>query len=536
MEESGGGPDPAAERADFSGRDAAHRDVEQALKESEARFRLAARAAGFGIYDHGVRSNVSWWSPELYAIIGVAPGTRISLETAQAFTHPDDRERLAQAAVAAVDPRGTGELEQEFRIIRQDTGEVRWVYTRAQTNFEGEGAERVAVNHTGILLDVTDRKATEEALRHADRQKNDFLAVLSHELRNPLAAIRNAGEILTRLAGEGTEVRAALAMLQRQTRQITRLVEDLLDIARVAQGKIVLCEETLPIGEIIDQAAETVQLLVREKSHRLIVTKPFAPIHVRGDRARLVQCVGNILHNAAKYTDAGGEIEVRVQEVGAEVAIEVRDNGAGIPPELLPHVFDLFVQSEHALDHSRGGLGIGLSVVQHLIHRHGGRVSVASEGSGRGSTFAIRLPRLDPPPPQAGAQDIVKGPRRRVLVVDDDADAADSIALLLRLDGHEVEVAYAALAGLEAAGRLLPDVILLDIGLPRMSGYEVARRLRSNEALRATRLIALSGFGRAEDREQSRAAGFDDHLIKPASLQALELALAAETRDGPDGP
>jgi len=456
------------------------------------------------------------------------PDTPVNLGLAQSLTRPSDRERLMRAMEAALDPSGSGELNEEFGILRPDTGEARWVYTRAQTFFEGAGAERVAVKHTGVMLDVTERKLIEEALKRTDRQKNDFLAVLSHELRNPLAAIRNAGEILARIAGEAPPVHAALAMLSRQTMQLTRLVDDLLDLSRDAQGKVSLRRETLEIGEIIEQAAETVQPLVREKSHRLTLSKPFAPVYVSGDRVRLVQCVGNILHNAVKYTDPGGEIEVRLQVLGGKIVIDVHDNGGGIAPELLPHVFDLFVQSERALDRSQGGLGIGLSVVQLLIQRHGGSVSAASEGVGLGSTFTIRLPLLQGVPKLPVPAAPTRGPRRRVLVVDDDSDAADSIAMLLKLNGHKVEVAYSALAGLEAASSAEADVILLDIGLPRMNGYEVARRLRANEALRATRLLALSGFGRAEDRERSRAAGFDAHLVKPASLEDLERALSGE--------
>lgn len=508
-------------------------DREPTLTESETRFQLAVKAAGFGAYSHDLRTNQSWWSPELYQLLGVAPDRPAELAVAQSVTHPDDRERLMRAMQAALDPAGSGELHEEFRIVRPDTGEVRWVYTRAQTSFEGAEAERRAIKHTGVLLDVTERKLIEEALKRNDRQKNDFLAVLSHELRNPLAAIRSAGDILARVVGDSPAAHAALAMLARQTAQLTRLVDDLLDISRDAQGKMSLRLETLEVGEIIEQAAETVQTLIREKSHRLIISKPFAPLHVSGDRVRLVQCVGNILHNAVKYTDPGGEIEVHVQLQGAEIAIDVRDNGGGIAPELLPHVFDLFVQSERALDRSQGGLGIGLSVVQHLIERHGGSVSAASEGIGLGSTFTIRLPLLERPPEAPVSPAATPGPRRRVLVVDDDADAGDSIAMLLRLNGHEVEVAYSALSGLEAASRIAPDVILLDIGLPRMNGYEIARRLRSDETLRATRLLALSGFGRAEDRERSRAAGFDDHLVKPASVEALERALWGETELNP---
>ena len=522
--------DPSGERPDTEPRSnpEPRPDAEQALRESEARFQLAVKAAGFGVYSHDVRANQSWWSPELYALLGVPSTAAVTVEVAQGVTHPEDRERMVRAMEAALDPAGSGELAEEFRVLRADSGELRWVYTRAQTLFEGEGAARRPVRHTGVLLDVTDRKLVEETLKRADRQKNDFLAVLSHELRNPLAAISNAGEILARVAGDAPTVHAALAMLSRQTGQLTRLVDDLLDVSRVAQGKLSVRSEPLEIGEIIEQAAETVQTLVREKSHRLIVSKPFVPIHVRGDRARLVQCVGNILHNAVKYTDPGGEIEVRVQQDDTNVSIDVRDNGGGIAPELLPHVFDLFVQSERALDRSHGGLGIGLSVVRHLIERHGGSVSAASEGIGRGAVFSIRLPRLGSVPAAPGPRVAAKGPVRRVLVVDDDADAADSIAMLLRLNGHSVEVAYTALAGLEAALRFVPDVMLLDIGLPRMNGYEIARRIRSEPALRRTRLLALSGFGRAEDRERSRAAGFDDHLVKPASFEALQDKLAGD--------
>ncbi|MGH8228679.1 MAG: ATP-binding protein, partial [Steroidobacteraceae bacterium] len=500
--------------------------AEAALRESEARIRLAARATGFGIYSHDVRRNRSWWSPELYALSGVDPQTRISVEVARAITHPEDRDRMARAFRASLDPSGSGELIEEYRIVRTDTGAIRWAQIRSHTIFEGDGPSRAAATYTGIVLDVTERKQAEEALKRADRQKSEFLVILAHELRNPLAPIRNVAELLARTFQGEPAARAPLAVLERQTNQLSRLVDDLLDISRIEQGRVLLEQEPLEVIEILEQAAETVQPMVHEKSLHLLLEKPSRPAHVLGDRARLVQCVGNLLLNAAKYTDAGGKIHVLTRELGgAEIEIEVSDNGSGIATSLLPHVFDLFVQSERTLDRSRGGLGIGLSVVRRLVAMHGGTVSAASEGISKGSTFTIRLPRLESPPQHAPADRPANARQLRILVVDDEPDAADSLAMLLKLDGHEVETAYSALSALEAAARLVPQAVLLDIGLPRMDGYEVARRMRALPELGSTRLIALSGFGQPEDRERARAAGFDHHLVKPVDHGELDRVL-----------
>ena len=369
---------------------------------------------------------------------------------------------------------------------------------------------------------ASERARAEVALREADQQKDEFLAMLAHELRNPLASISNASELLTRAVSEGPLTDAPLALLKRQTKQLIRLVDDLLDLSRIARGRITLEETSVEIGEVIDQAVETVQALIREKSQRFLLAKPAHSVYVRGDRTRLVQAFSNVIHNAVKYTDPGGEIHLEVLDSDTEVRVKVQDNGTGIAPALLPHLFDLFVQSERTLDRSQGGLGIGLSVVKRLIEMHRGSVQAASPGVGQGSTFTIRLPRIAPPRVQPGAEGREPVLPRRILVVDDNVDSADSLAMLLTFDGHDVHTVYGATEALEAAARLRPEMMFLDIGLPVMDGYEVARQLRMQDGQKPLRLIALTGYGQKEDRERSMAAGFDDHLVKPVTPEALE--------------
>ncbi len=374
---------------------------------------------------------------------------------------------------------------------------------------------------------ASERARAEVALREADKQKDEFLAMLAHELRNPLASISNASELLTRTVTTSPLTDGALALLKRQTKQLIRLVDDLLDLSRIARGRITLEQTSVEIGDVIDQAVETVQALLREKSQRLFVAKAAHAVHVHGDRTRLVQAFSNIIHNAVKYTDPGGEIHVEVLDSDAEVAIKVQDNGTGIAPTLLPHLFDLFVQSERTLDRSQGGLGIGLSVVKRLIEMHRGSVQAASPGVGRGSTFTIRLPRIAPPHVQPDVKATERIVPRRILVVDDNVDAADSLAMWLSFNGHEVHTVYGATEALEAAARLHPEVMFLDIGLPVMDGYEVARQLRSRPSQMPLRLIAVTGYGQKEDRARSMAAGFDEHLVKPVTPEALEKVFRA---------
>jgi CheY-like chemotaxis protein len=381
------------------------------------------------------------------------------------------------------------------------------------------------VGYVGATVDITERRNAEDALRIADRQKDEFLAMLAHELRNPLAPIRNASEVLAlRYAGD-PQAAVPVAMLRRQTDHLARLLDDLLDVTRIAQGRVTLKQQPLEIGTVVGQAIETVGPLAQAKSQLVRLERDDAPLYVSGDRARLVQSLTNVLQNAVKFTQQGGEIVVTVRDAGEDLEISVADNGVGIRPELLPRVFELFVQSERTPDRSQGGLGIGLSVVKQLGEMHGGAVALASDGEGRGTTVTIRLPRIEAPAavePRVAAA----AAARRVLVVDDSTDAADSLAMLLELEGHQVSTAYSAAAALETAERLQPEIAFIDIGLPQMDGYEVARRLRASDRCRAIRLVALTGYGQPSDRDEARRAGFDHHLVKPADWESVGAILA----------
>ena len=377
--------------------------------------------------------------------------------------------------------------------------------------------------------DISAHIQARSALQAADRQKDEFLAMLAHELRNPLAPLRNASELLAASAPNEPRSQFSVNVIKRQVTQLTRLVDDLLDISRITQGRIELNREPLELGAIVAQAVEAVEPLLREKRHKVSIISSYQHLHVNGDNARLVQCISNILTNAAKYTDPGGDIRLRCYQEGPVAVIEISDNGAGISPELLPHIFDLFVQGDRTLDRSQGGLGIGLSVVRRLVEMHGGQVNARSAGVGQGSVFEIRLPLVERPGTSDERSRRVKPEARRILIVDDNQDAADSLALLLQLDGHETQAVYSSRDAIERAQIFMPEVVLLDIGLPEMNGYEVAKTLRSLPALTGIRLIALTGYGQAVDRERAQRAGFDEHLMKPVDAHALEQALAGNS-------
>jgi signal transduction histidine kinase/CheY-like chemotaxis protein len=367
-------------------------------------------------------------------------------------------------------------------------------------------------------------RQAEERLLAADRRKDDFLAMLAHELRGPLAPIRNASELLARTTDRRTQSMSEI--LKRQSRHLSRLVDDLLDVSRITRGLVELQLRSTDLGEIIAIAIESVEPLMQEKRHTVRVDLGTTPLHVNGDSARLVQCVGNVLTNAAKYTDPGGTIEVTLREHDGRGVITVRDNGVGMPPSLLPHIFDLFVQADRSLDRAQGGLGIGLSVVKQLVEMHGGTVTASSEGAGKGTCMEISLPLQQPAAAAPESPALPPASSRRVLIVDDNVDAADSLAMLLKLDGHDAESVYDPSIALERVGEFDPEVILLDIGLPVMDGYEVARRLR--EIGNKARLVALTGYGQAKDVQRARAAGFDSHLVKPVELPDLVKELSAE--------
>ncbi len=448
-------------------------------------------------------------------------------------------------------------IEEVFRILNEETRDP---VENPVTKVLREGAVVGLANHTvligrdgreipiddsgapihdgrgrlaGVVLvfrDITERRAGERALLDNDRRKDEFLAMLAHELRNPLAPIRNAAHTLGLLGNPDDRVQWVAGVIERQVGLMTRLVDDLLDVSRITSGKIALQREPVAIGAVIAQAVETARPPAESRKETLEVEVAPDVGWVDGDQARLVQAVGNLLDNAIKYTEEGGRIRLRAHARGDEVVIAVRDTGVGIPADLLPHVFDLFTQADRSLERRQGGLGIGLTLVRRLVEMHGGRVEAASEGPGHGSEFTIRLPRLAldaPAPAPAPAPARPPGPARRVLVVDDQPDSTDSLALLLRLRGHEVRIASDGSSALEEFARYRPEVVFLDLGLPGMSGYDVARRVRAMPEARDVRLVALTGYGTEADRERTRAAGFDVHLAKPVDPLAVESLLAS---------
>ncbi len=365
-----------------------------------------------------------------------------------------------------------------------------------------------------------------EELTEGDRQKNAWIAMLAHELRNPLAPILNALHLMRMPGADGPALERARQLAERQVHQMVRLVDDLLDISRILRNRIVLRKEKIDLANVVARGVETVQPGLDERNQRLDLSLPDEPVRIEGDPARLVQVVANLLHNASKYSEPGSRIVLALERDGTEAVLSVRDEGEGIPPELLPRIFELFTQGEQSLERSPGGLGIGLTVVSRLVELHGGTISAYSAGPGKGSEFVIRLPGVESESeaeePETGPADELPRSVRRILLVDDNSDAAESFAMLLRMSGHEVFLAHDGPGALEAADEHRPEVVVLDIGLPGLSGYEVARRLRERPEFHDTILIAMTGYGQDDDRRQAREAGFDYHVTKPVGADQLE--------------
>ena len=421
-------------------------------------------------------------------------------------------ERLAMANTA-LQAEKTRELEALNVSLQQANAELE----RANAALQGE---------------VTVRSGAEDALRQADRHKDEFLAMLAHELRNPLAPIRNAVHLMRMKSLQDPQMCLARDVIERQLSQLTRLVDDLLDVSRITRGKINLTRQRLKVSELIARAVETVEPIIQGRSQVLTVELPEQPPVVDGDCMRLTQAIANVLGNAAKYTDTGGSIVLQVCARARDVEIRVRDTGIGIPAEVLPKIFDLFTQLDQRMERPQSGLGIGLALVRRLVEMHGGSVSAHSEGPGRGSEFVICLPLMTPAvlpavgDPVTAECQAVRPQHRRILVADDNLDALESLAALLALNGHEVHRAQDGAGALQAATRHRPEVIFLDIGMPQMDGYEVARRIRAQEWGKEMLLIAVTGWGQESDRQRSFAAGFDFHLVKPVDLEKLNQLLS----------
>jgi len=499
-----------------------------------ARLELALDAGRMGVWDWTIATGEIAWTENLEPIHGLPPGAFPDRFAAfEALLHPDDRERIRAAIGAALEAGPAYDVE--FRILRPDGG-VHWIAVKGRVLRD---PDRKPVRIIGVAVDVTQRRDLEDELRRrvqqladADRRKDEFLAMLSHELRNPLAPLSTALHLLPVATDKRDEL---LAMAGRQVRQLVRLVDDLLDVSRITGGKIALRKERVALGDVVARAMETTRPLIESRGHELTISLPPAPVALDADPARLAQVVANLLSNAAKYTPPGGRIWLTAEAAGDEVVIRVRDTGAGLAPELVPNVFDLFVQGDTSLARTRGGLGIGLTIVRRLVELHGGRVEARSPGVGQGSEFIVRLRALPTaaPAPRAAPAASHDGARPLgVLVVEDNEDAAEGLAMILRLWGHDVHVAYDAAAALEAAERHTPDVVLSDLGLPGMSGYELAQRLRERPGFGRAVLIALSGYGRDEDRRRAVEAGFDHHLVKPPDLDALARLLGRAAKGG----
>jgi signal transduction histidine kinase/DNA-binding response OmpR family regulator len=489
--------------------------------------------------EHGQpwRTELAWATPsdpEPHALRLTSPegphdALRDAVERALASGQPERLDRLDLPYPASIDctPPADCRVRSAAIFPLRARGRTLGVLTLAlgPSNRRHEPADLALAedlaSRAGIALD---NARLYKDVERADRQKNEFLSMLAHELRNPLAPIRNAAEVLRLSGHEQPQVRWAREVIDRQLGHLVRLVDDLLDVSRITRGKIQLKLEPVDVGVVVGHAVEASRPVIEQAKHRLEVNLPPQPVWVNGDPARLTQVLTNLLNNAAKYTEEGGRIVLTLDREGGEAVIRVQDTGVGIPPEMLSAVFDLFTQVDRSLDRSQGGLGVGLTLVRRLVEMHGGVVEAHSEGLGQGAEFVVRLPALTgaaAPPPVGNARPASASGSLRILLVDDNTDGAESLATLLRLAGHETRVAHDGPEALGTAADFRPQVVVLDIGLPGMDGYEVARRLRADPKLGMVVLVAVTGYGRDRDRQRSREAGFDHHLVKPVEFAQL---------------
>jgi PAS domain S-box-containing protein len=524
----------ADQRVALAREQAAREAAEQmaaALRESEERFRLAAEAVTGFIYEVDVATGRTTFSPGVTGLLGFTPEEVADAAGWECLVHPEDMDTLK--AIRAVQlGKGREQYRCEYRVRHRD-GHYIHVWDQGLTVHDAEGRP---TRRVGNVVDISGQKKAQSALAEANRRKDEFLAMLAHELRNPLAPIRNAVHLLRHAGPSEPLLQGAREMIERNVNQMVRLVDDLLDVSRITRGKIRLEMEPVEMHRVVSQAIEMTRPLIESRHHRLTVAVPDPEVWVNGDVSRLAQVVSNLLNNAAKYTDEGGDIKLTLAVIDREAVLRVRDSGVGLPREMFEIVFELFTQMDRSLDRSQGGLGIGLTLVKQLVEMHGGRVAVSSDGPGNGSEFTVHVPLAEAPPRVTSASERCRALTVpvgcRALVIDDNVDAADSLAMLLRLASCEVRVAHDGPQALEIAPSFGPEVVLLDIGLPGLNGYEVARQLRAIPQFNRTLLIALTGYGQEEDRRRSFEAGFDHHLVKPVDLATLE-GLLRTRRESP---
>jgi PAS domain S-box-containing protein len=502
--------------------------IAKALRDSETRLKALFDNAAVGIAELDAAGSFALANDALCALLGESRPALLAMKLGD-VVHADDREDLGLSMHRLF----TGQIPDfitEKRFLRHD-GETIWVkLTVALARVAGErGAHGVAV-----IEDITEQKHAEEDLREADRRKDEFLATLAHELRNPLAPIRNSLHIFRMKGIQDPAVERVTDMMERQVGHMVRMVDDLLEVSRISRGKIELRKEPVELASVLRNAVDTSLPLIERGKHRLTVEVPDEPLRLDADPVRLAQVFANLLNNSAKYTPEGGAIGLKVSVEDGHAVVCVKDNGEGIPRQMLQRVFNMFTQVNTGM-RAQGGLGIGLTLAKTLVHLHGGTIDAASEGAGRGCEFTVRLPLVthavaapEPPKPVAPG-----APLRRVLVVDDNHDAADSLGMLLQFLGAEVMVVHDGHAALAAVKGFKPAVVLLDLGMPGMNGLEVARRMREDPSARGITLVALTGWGQREDRRRTSEAGFDYHLVKPADVGMLQSILSMKELQAP---
>lgn len=502
------------------------RDVSERRRDEIARARLAAivESSEDAILSKTLDGVIRTWNVGAERLFGFTADEAIGRPITLII--PDDRLDEERNILARL---SRGERIEHYETIRQAKDGRKIDISLTISPLRDDDGRIVGASK--IARDVSERKRTEEALREADRRKDEFLALLAHELRNPLAPLRNGLEIM-RLASDDAQVVAeSREIMDRQLSHMVRLIDDLLDISRISRNKMELRRRRVPLSDVIRSAVETARPVLGEAGHELTVSLPAEPIILDADLTRLAQVFGNLLNNSAKYSARGGQIWVTADRRNDRVSVSVKDAGIGIPAVALPQIFDLFSQVDRSIERATGGLGIGLALVKGLVEMHGGTVEAASPGPGEGSTFTVMLPILpaghDPSQePAAGAASGPAEPRRRLLVVDDNRDSAGSMATMLRLLGNEVRIAHDGIEAVEAAERFAPQVVLMDIGMPKLNGYEATRRIREKPWGEGMTIIALTGWGQEIDRAKSKEAGCDGHLVKPVHLEDLEALLA----------
>jgi PAS domain S-box-containing protein len=499
-------------------------EAEMALRVSEARLRVACEAADLGIHDFDIETGALKWDARIRGLWGVDSDAPVSYDAFLAGLHPDDRAPTEAQLASALDPAGDGRFLAEYRVINRVDGVVRWVQATGRVAFDGTTPQRLV----GTVQDITERKL-------ADARRIEFLATLGHELRNPLAPISNSLALLAQSAHADEASRRAQDVIARQLKHMVRLLEDLLDVVRITTGRIELRRETVALDDVIQLALEAAAPQVERDRHHVSLRGTGRAVFVNADPVRLAQVFSNLLINACKYSDPGSAIVLSIEpEPGSSVTVRVTDAGIGIAREELSRVFEMFSQSRPSLERAQGGLGIGLSLARGLVELHGGSIEVKSEGMNRGSEFIVRLPTLAAPAGGTDRNGVDRAAAQldgvRVLVVDDNSDAATTLASLLRIQGATVSVGRDGVEALRIAESFRPGVILLDIGLPGLNGYEVCRQVRLMPWSEKVRILALTGWGQESDRAQSRDAGFDAHLVKPVDYETLMKAITVRER------